>query len=333
MVGDNKIFFVGLASVCFFCHCTADEVVYTELKGSTFGTYYSIKYKSAENLQVEIDSLFIHYSAAVSKYDTASEISEFNRRGKVVFRSPYLKSLVEKAKEIYILTQGALDPTVMPLVDGWGFGADKTRTLSDSAAVDSLLARVDFEAVQWNDTILYTIRPGVLLDLNAVGEGYGIDLIGEWLEGKGIHDYKVEIGGEVLCKGTNPEGKPWRIGIENPKFDQEGERPLLSVVTLENEALGTSGSYRNFFVDEHGQKRSHIIDPRTGYPVQHHLLSATVKANTCILADGLATSCMVLGLEESKKLVETLAQVEAFLVYEEEGILKSWHSRKFITEN
>lgn len=181
--------------------------------------------------------------------------------------------------------------------------------------------------------MLYRTKPGILLDLNAVGEGYAIDLIGAWLEHKGIDDYKIEIGGEVWCKGLNAEGKPWRIVIENPRFDQEGQQPLLAVVALENAALGTSWSYRNFYIDEQGNQRAHIIDPRTGYPVQHNLLSATVKAPSCVLADGLATACMVLGLEESKRLIEALEQVEAFLVYEQQGVLKSWHSKKFMPED
>lgn len=320
-----------LLIIILLASCKNQESRYTRLEGGAFGTYYSIHYKCNQDYRSEIENLLNKYSKAVSKYDPQSEVSDFNRTGKVVFRSPYLKGLFKKAKEIYEVSNGALDPTLMPLIEAWGFGTANPAHL-DSAEVDSLLQWVDFESVILTDSTLENSKAGVTLDLNAVGEGYGIDLVGEWLIEKGIMDFKVEIGGEVLCYGVNADGEPWKIGIENPEYDEKGGHRLYAIISLENEALGTSGSYRHFQIDSLGHKHPHILDPRTGYPVQHHLISVTVKAKDCVTADGVATACMVMGEKKGREMIESLPGVDAFFIYDEHGKLAYWQSEGFDAE-
>ena len=324
------LFLFAVALLLISCSNKNDQ--YTRLNGEVFGTYYSIHYKSDQDYQNEIEGLLDEYAKGVSKYDPTSEVSDFNQNGKVNFRSPYMKALFHKAKELYQVSDGALDPTLMPMIEAWGFGTDNPSN-PDSAQVDSLLQWVDFNSIISTDRTLENSKLGVTLDLNAVGEGYGIDLVGEWLMAKGIVDFKVEIGGEVLCRGLNGEGKPWKIGIENPEYDEKGGNSLYAVVALKNEAVGTSGSYRHFRVDSLGNKHPHILDPRTGYPVEHNLLSVTIKANDCVTADGLATACMVLGEVKGKEMIEKLPEVEAFFIYDSLGKLSYWQSEGFGAES
>lgn len=309
---------------------TSQKQPYTELKGITMGTYYSIVYGSKENFQHEIDSILVHYSAAANSYDPSSEISEFNKTGKIVYKSPYLFAMLTKARKVNHVTQGAFEPTLMPLINAWGFGFSN-RMEMDSAKVDSLLSLVSFSYVRFDENKAVALKEGVMLDLSALGEGFGIDLIGGFLDKKGIENYKVEIGGEMLCKGLSPSDRLWRIGIENPKYASSGENRLMTIVELKNEALSTSGSYRKYFVDSTGRKQPHIISPITGYPVQHGLLSATIKAKDCVTADAFATSCMVLGLDKAKKLIKRRDDLEAYFIYNREGKLETWKSDGFET--
>lgn len=325
------IFTISLAGI-FSCQSfqSSKQQSYTELKGSTMGTYYSIVYDSNENFQHEIDSILTNYSTAANTYDASSEISEFNKTGKIVYRSPYLFAMLMKASEINKATQGAFDPTLMPLINAWGFGFS-SRAQMDSAKVDSLLNLVSLSNIHFDETEAIALKQGVMLDLSALGEGFGIDLIGNFLRKEGIENYKVEIGGEMLCKGVSPSGRAWRIGIENPKYEKSGESKLMTIVELKNEALSTSGNYRKYFVDATGTKQPHIISPITGYPVRHGLLSVSIKAKDCVTADAFATSCMVLGLDKAKKLVESRNDLEAFFIYNQQSRLKTWKSDGFET--
>ncbi|WP_192346028.1 FAD:protein FMN transferase [Algoriphagus sp. Y33] len=311
--------------------CDSPRSQFTELQGDVFGTYYSIHYKATEDHRAAIENLLDVYGKAVSKYEPESELSEFNQTGKVIFRSPYLKDLIVSAKHFNGLSNGALNPTLMPLIEAWGFGSSDPQKL-DSAAVDSLLKFTDFSAIIPNDSMLTTLKDGVTLDLNFLGEGYGIDMIGDFLEKEGIKDFKVEIGGEVLCKGLSPKGISWKIGIENPISKKGAADHLYAIIALQDEALGSSGSYRHFILDSLGRRQSHLLDPRTGYPIQHHLISATVKAQDCLTADALATACMIMGEEEGKLMIENLEGVEALFVYLDNGITSYWQSEGFNAE-
>ncbi|WPR76922.1 FAD:protein FMN transferase [Algoriphagus sp. NG3] len=322
---------IRIYSLLLLFSCSSPNNQYTELDGEIFGTYYSIHYKANEDHRATIEDLLDTYGKAVSKYEPESELSEFNETGKVVYRSPYLKDLTVSAKHFNGLSNGALNPTLMPLIEAWGFGSSDPQKL-DSASVDSLLKFTDFSVIIDNDSMLTTSKDGVTLDLNFLGEGYGIDMIGDFLEREGIDDFKVEIGGEVLCKGLSPKGALWRIGIENPISEKGAADHLYAIISLEDEALGSSGSYRHFILDSLGRRQSHLLDPRTGYPIQHHLISATVKAQDCITADALATACMIMGEKEGKRMVESLEGIEALFVYLDDGVTSYWQSRGFNAE-
>ena len=199
--------FLVLSTAVFLAlSCSPKKNQYTRMEGKVFGTYYSITYKSGEDYRTEIEDLLHEYAQGVSKYDSTSEVSDFNKNGTLRFRSPYLKALFNQKKELYEVSDEALDPTLMPLIEAFGLGTAKPTNL-DSAEVDSLLQLVNFNSIVLKDSKLENSKRGVTLDLNAIGEEYGIDLVGDGLKRQGIIDFKVEIGGKVLCSGLNADSK------------------------------------------------------------------------------------------------------------------------------
>lgn len=300
------------------------EAPYIVLKGKTMGTYYEIQYKSNQNYQPQIDSLFAGLISSASTYDSTSELSRFNRTGSFSFGSPHLFKMLTLATKLNQETHGAFEPTLMPLIRAHGFSTSKRQALT-KYSVDSLLSFVSFKYITYDKVHMASSKKGVQLDLSAMGEGYAIDMIADFLESENVADYKVEIGGEMKCKGKNEKRELWLIGIENPS---NIDSKVLKTVRLKNEAISTSGTSRKFFLDEKGIKRSHIIDPRTGYPIQNNLLSVTIKDKKAVRADALATALMVMGLDSAKSFVES-TNIEALIVYEENGKVLSWHSPTF----
>ena len=301
------------------------------IEGETMGTTYHIKYLSGKNYKNDIDSILADVNNSLSTYIPESEISQFNQTGNLEIKSPYFHPVFSKSKEIFDNTNGAFDPTVMPLVNAWGFGF-KNKSNVDSTHIDSLLTLVSFDNITFDKTLFNTAKRDVMLDFSAIAKGYGADVIANYLKSKKVLNFMVEIGGEVICSGLNQHEESWRIGIDNPKYGEEGGDQLTKIIELNNVALATSGNYRNYYVDSGGIKRAHTINPKTGYPVQHGLLSASVKAKDCMTADGYATALMVLGFEESKKVVEKVKEIEAFLIYDNNGKLETWSSNKFFDD-
>jgi thiamine biosynthesis lipoprotein len=301
------------------------EEGYITLPGKTMGTYYSIQYKSEGNFKKEIDSLLQEFISAASTYDSLSELSEFNRRGIVYFRTRHLYRMLTIAKTIHKKTHGAFEPTLMPLINLHGFGYVKKVSFPVSS-IDSLLELVSFDHVMFDSIKMTTLKKGVQIDLSAMGEGFAIDLIAEFLEKNHVRNYKVEIGGEMKCAGKNSRDENWLIGIEHPASDNQGR--ILNTVTLQNEAISTSGSYRKFYLDDEGRKHSHIIDPKTGRPVQNNVLSVTVIAKKAVIADAIATACMVMGLDDAVDFIES-SEIEGMITYEHEGQIQYWHSKEF----
>jgi thiamine biosynthesis lipoprotein len=209
-------------------------------------------------------------------------------------------------------TDGAFDFTIGPLVNAWGFGF-KGKMKMDSAVVDSLRKLVNYKTVRIVDGKIYKDEKGVQFDFNAIAQGYAVDVLGQYLEGKGIRNYLIDIGGEVLGKGGKPDGQFWIVGIENPTTDSLSERTLNSKVYLKDRALATSGSYRKYY-EENGIRYSHTIDPSTGYPVRHSLLSVSVLADDCATADGYATAFMVMGYEKAKEFITGQSSLEAYFI-------------------
>lgn len=301
----------------------ADQLIL--INGITMGVVeYNIKFIDAGETShsQSIDSILTAFNNSLSTYLSTSEISIFNEEDSIQFSSPFLLPVLEISKDIYLKSEGSFDPSIGPLVDAWGFGKDKGARI-DSAKVDSLKALVGFDQVIFNKTGAYKPH-GMTLDFSASAKGYAIDLVAEYLDSQQIDNYMVEIGGEVICKGRNQEGKVWKIGIEKPALSQS-RGALFATTFVHNRALATSGNYRNYY-EENGKMIAHTLDPVTGFPSQHNLLSATIYANTCAEADGFATACMVMGLERSKKLVEDYKDLEGFFIYSDELGILQWHA-------
>jgi len=299
-------------------------------EGKIYGTYYHIVYKSPEgkDLHPEIDALLGELNKIFSTFDSGSVISRINSNQPVV-PPPYFMNCFKKSMEISKLTGGAFDIPVAPLVNAWGFGFTHKGKITQPL-IDSLLRLTGYQKVKLEGNKVIKDDPGIMLDMSAISKGYTCDIIGNFLAGQNCIHYMVEIGGEVVARGVNQKGKVWRIGISTPEeniFNSAGE--LEAVVELSDKALATSGNYRNFYVED-GKKYAHTINPETGYPVQHNLLSATVIASDCMTADALATAFMVMGVEKSMELSKEIPGVEVFLIYsDEKGIEKIYMSDNF----
>jgi len=282
-------------------------VDYQQDQGFVFGTMYNITYQSAENLQAEIEAELQKVDAEFSMFNEQSTVARLNR-GEQVDTTAMFSEVCRLARTVNCESFGAFDITVAPLVNAWGFGF-KHEQMPTAQQVDSLLQIRD------------------QMDFSAIAKGYGCDVVARLLERRGISNYMVEIGGEVVVRGQSPSRTDWRIGVAKPTADTlsvQGE--MFGVLSLTDCAMATSGNYRNFY-DKDGRRYAHTIDPRTGYPVQHSLLSATVVASDCATADAYATSFMVLGLDSARVVLAKHPELNAYLIYAGEGdSLKFWYS-------
>lgn len=297
--------------------CAPKKVGYIYNEGEVFGTFYHFTYDSLAGDQHEaILALLEAFNHSLSTYDSTSVISRFNRGETGVKADAWFRQVFETAKVISARSDGAFDMTVAPLVNAWGFGFNKMDQVTPGV-IDSLrqLVGMDYVTID-SQGFIVSEKPGLMLDASAIAKGYGVDVVAGFLQSKGVENFLVEIGGELATAGVNPRGNPWRVGIDKPVDDPlVANRELQFVVQLSGKAMATSGNYRNFYVKD-GKKFAHTIDPRTGYPVEHSLLSATIVAGNCMTADAYATACMVLGLEKSKALIEPLSGVEACFIYQ-----------------
>lgn len=297
------------------CHPENKTGVYVKIAGFAQGTTYHITYelRDTTNLQPQVDSILHAFDLSLSSYDSTSVISRINRNEDVI-TDAFFVNVFNKSYDVFIASSGLFDITVMPLVNAWGFGPG-ARANVDSSLIDSLLQFVGMEKVKIVEGRVVKADPRVQLDVNAIAQGYSVDIVSGFLDKLGSENYMVEIGGEIRAKGLSPSGKSWRIGIDKPEFGNmiPGEE-LEAVLELKNMALATSGNYRKYY-EENGVKYTHSIDPKTGYPAKQSLLSATVVAGDCITADAYATVCMVGGLERSKEILAQHPELEAFLIY------------------
>ncbi len=293
---------------------------YHAIQGKTMGTTYSVKYlgENPEKMKTEIDQLLVDINQEVSTYIKDATISIFNNNEITeldISDKPHFRQNIEAAKDIVEKTKGAFDPTIMPLVNYWGFGYTEKRKVTnvDSLKIDSLMQSVGFDNISLVNNILEKENPDTQLDFSAIAKGYGVDAIGKLLEQQKVDHYFVEIGGETLAKGKNPKGQNWRIGINVPE-ENASTQEFYSIIKLANKGLATSGNYRNFY-KSNDQKYGHTINTKTGFPEINTTLSASVIANDCMTADAYATAFMVMGYEEALKLVETIPDVETYLIY------------------
>lgn len=292
----------------------------TTITGRTMGTFYTVKFISRKKESVlvwkkRIDMQLRQVNRNMSMFDPKSELSEFNRLAPDTgfTASTNLYAILEQARELHGLTRGAWDGTVKPLVDLWGFG---TRTQStpvpDPEAIAQALAGTGFSNITFIPPRTIKKTKPVTLDLGSIAKGWGVDAVKRLLKGFKIEDCLVEIGGELSATGKNAKNQNWSVGINRPDIKSAGQE-LFRVVRLENQAIATSGNYRNFFIHE-GRKYTHIIDPRTGYPVDGSIVSATVVNPSCTFADGLATALMVMSAEQGVALVNTLKDTECLII-------------------
>jgi len=310
-----------LIAALFTCGFTAPcEQVIT---GRTMGTTYSIKVVSDRFSDIAaftdaIDQRLKEINQSMSTYIQNSEISRFNRFRNTTRRFAVSRDfwdVMKVAQKLYLLTAGAWDGTVNPLVNLWGFGSrDREETIPPRYDIDRVLTEIGFKYITIGKTEPYLKKeiPKVTLDLGSIAKGYGVDQVAELIRRRGYKDFLVEIGGEVYVSGRRKDGTPWRIGINQP-VPGAPLNQVYRVVSIQDKAMATSGDYRNFFIKD-GVRYSHIMDPRTGYPVRNRVVSASVIAENCTFADGLATALIVLGPEKSISVVERLDAVECFVV-------------------
>lgn len=288
------------------------EVKYIE--GFTQGTSYHIQYIDAKNRNFKkpIERLFKKFDSSVSTYQSNSLISKINHNLKYGRTDDYFDACFLKAKEIWLLTGGAFDPTVYPLVNAWGFGPEKKDKL-EQAKIDSLLTFVGFEKITLTDGKITKSDPRVSVDFNAFAQGYSVDLVSDFLMQKGVKSFVVEIGGEVYVHGKR-DGQSWKVGLEQPIENKESKNPITILFELEDIGVATSGNYRKFTVDN-GVKIAHHIDPKTGIPTSNQLLSASIFTDQCISSDALATAILVMGLDKAKLFLEEHPEIQAYLIY------------------
>lgn len=290
-----------------------------KITGTTMGTTYSVKYLSdkrgltPEVLKPQIDKLLSEFNQDLSTYIPNSQISKFRRHKSLqpfAISEDFFK-ITLAAKSIYDLSGGFYDPTIAPLIEAWGFGRKTSDEPPPKKKIASLLEKTGFDKITLDQEqkALRKKIPQVSLNLSSIAKGYAVDLVAKWLEDRGIEHFLLEIGGEITARGLN-DGEKWLIGIETPDPDQRGS--VIRYVTLAGKSLASSGSYRNYFKFQ-GESYSHIINPKTGYPVKHSTVSVTVMADSCLKADGLATALLVLGTERGRKKANQLGIAAAFI--------------------
>jgi thiamine biosynthesis lipoprotein len=280
-------------------------------QGSTFSISYVVP--PGTDYRSDIDSILKEMDAQMSLWVENSEISRLNR-GDSVYLSSDFQGVIRQSLMLSELTNGNFDITIAPLIKAWGFSGGARK---DSINVDSLMNYVGYKG-------LVASRPGPMLekfalpkgyeiDVNAIAQGYTVDIVSNFFHNANVHNYMIEIGGEVRCKGTNIDGRKWRIGIEQPQ-EERAAGQYQTIVVLDTMSLATSGNYRKFWVDERGQRVVHTIDPETGQPVISNLLSVSIIANNATFADALATACMVSGLARAKAMVERFPNTEGYFI-------------------
>lgn len=300
-----------IISVLFSCK---REPKNTKLSGAVFGTSYSIIYDSDINYETQFDSLFYVINKSLSTYQTNSDISKLNRNESFEIDKHFIK-VYDASKEIFGQTEGAFDPTIGNVVNAWKFGSENTIEVVDSLKIDSLMQYVGFDKTYRDNNTIRKSHPNVYLEFNAIAKGYAVDVLGEYLESNKIEDYLVEIGGEIRTRGINAEKQSkWKVGVEEPNF--EGQKSILKSITLKDEAMATSGTYRKFKIDENGNRYAHIIDTETGYPSKTNLLSISVITNDCMTADAYATAFKSMGVDKIKSFLKNHLELKVFLIFE-----------------
>ena len=312
---------VFLSLLLFSCqNAKKQEIAYVKNSGKIQGTFYHATYQHPEgkDLQQVIEQKMKEFDQSLSTYNPNSVISRINRNDDSARTDEYFESMYAEARKVSENSGGAFDITVAPLVNAWGFGfGDQSRKKSPD--VKNILEYIGFEKIKLEDKKIIKSDKRIMLDASAIAQGQSSDIVGRLLESYGCKNFMIEIGGEVACKGLNPSGKKWQIGIDKPidsPINNDGD--LQTIVAISGVGLSTSGNYRQFYY-MNGKKYAHTINPKTGYPVEHNLLSATVIAPTCMQADAYATAFMVLGVDSSLALCNRIPDMECYLIFADEA--------------
>lgn len=304
---------------------------YKLYQGQVFGTYYRIKIDSQVDFTTQIDSVFDVINSAANSYVGESEITTFNQTGELRNPSTTFLNMIKQAQHFQQITHGYFEPAIYPIIKAWRFEEGGASMQVDSLKLKSLMDLLPMEEnVVITDSLISAKKQGVKIDISAMGEGYAIEAIHQVLSQKGIENYMIEIGGEIFAHGQNEKGKMWTIGIEDPsKATTNSYDNIITKIHLSSQGVSTSGSYRKFYIDNKGHRYPHIINPKTGYPVKHHMVSVSVKANSPLVADIYATACMAMGEEKAKEFIAADSDVEAFMAYYVKDSLLTWNSPNF----
>ena len=307
--------FLAIGTVIILSESKQGKPEYRTAQGLVFGTRYNITYLYNADLQPDIDYTLALVDSALSMFNPESTISAVNSSESIQVTDTMFLKVFRRAMEISRMTNGAFDITVAPAVNAWGFGFKHSENISQST-IDSLLEITGYWKIHEQDGLITKDDPRIMLDCSAIAKGFGTDMVADMLRSKGICDFMVEVGGEIVVSGQNPKGKLWNIGISKPVDDSLSvNNELQTVIPVTDIAMATSGNYRNFYVKD-GRKYAHTIDPHTCTPVSHSLLSATVFASDCATADALATSMMVMGLDSAQALLARHPEIRAYFIYQ-----------------
>lgn len=295
--------------------CSSNERRLINYTGFAQGTTFSIKFYAIDDstmLKHGIDSILSAINHTASTYDSTSIISKVNSNQDTELNSDFI-TLFNKSLEVSDSTNGCFDITVGDIVNRWGFGF-KNQKMPSKREVDDLLRYIGYKNLSIKNNRLVKKYPETNIDFNAIAQGYTVDLVAEYLLQNHCNNFIVEIGGEVRANGKKLTGKPWIVGIEKPALNDTLEKAIQIKLVLQNQSISTSGNYRKYFIND-GIKYSHTIDPKTGYPVHHSLLSVSIIADDCATADAYATAFMVMGIEKSKEFLKNHPRIEAYLIY------------------
>lgn len=310
-----------LISLSLLLACQS-EISTKSVSGMALGTTYNIKYFSDEELEVQpaLDSIFEIINTSMSTYQPDSDISRINQGDTNVVVDEHFVNVFQASRKIYEESEGYFDPTVGNLVNAYGFGPEKQLEQPDEVYLDSLHQLVGFDKLHLTeDNKIIKETPGIYIDFNAIAKGYAIDVIAEYFDEKGTENYLIELGGELVAKGRNMQkDADWLVAIDDPE-QEVGKRTFQGILALQNRAMATSGNYRKFSLDSTGNTFVHTINPLTGRAEKNDLLSASVLAENCTLADGYASAFMAMGYEKAVSLVEKLDNVDAYLIFVNNG--------------
>ena len=312
-----KKIWIGVFCILLLVSCS--DLQFQKIEGGALGTYYAITYKGKENplLQQGIDSILNEINNTFSIFNPSSVISKINDNQDVILNEDFIE-VFKIAQQISQETDGAFEMTIGPLVNLWGFGKEERNTAISQDMIDSILTLVGYQKIHLDGTKIIKDNPDIQLNFNALAKGYAVDKVAEYMVAKGYKDCVVDIGGEIVAKGQKYHDQEWNIGVQTPTRSRDGEMRAEETFHLCNRAVATSGNYRNY-IEENGQRYTHIIDPKTGRPEKSMLLSVSVIADQCIIADAYATAFMVLGKEKTKSFLAKHPELTCIFITANQG--------------